>query len=39
MDINDIECSLLKIVEFKQIDTIANLYDCIKFTMEFVDNF
>ena len=35
----DIESSLLKIVEFKHIDSIDDLFECIKFCMEFVENF
>lgn len=39
MNYNDIESSLSKIVQFKNIDSIGDLYDSIQFCMEFVENF
>ena len=39
MNVDDIVFSLSKIVEFKEIDSIHDLYGCIKFCMEFVENF
>jgi hypothetical protein len=39
MNVDDIVISLSQIVEFKEIDSIHDLYGCIKFCMEFVENF
>ena len=39
MNFKDVETSLSKIVEFKHIDSIDDVYNSIQFCMEFVENF